>query len=366
MSLKVGIVGLPNVGKSSLFNALTKQEALAANYPFATIDPNVGVVNVPDKRMTVLNDIFKPKRLLYAAYEFIDIAGLVKGASKGEGLGNKFLSHIREVDAICEVVRCFDDENIIREGTVDPKEDMEIIDNELLLADLDIIENRLGKIKKKAETTKNAADLKEVKVLTKCYNSLISGKSLRLLELDEDEKKLLKSFNLLTLKPLIYLANIKESDINKDNKYVDMVKEKASLEKTEYIPVCVKLEEDFKEMPDDEKHLMLEEFGMGQSALEELISKSYKLLNLETFFTVGKEEVRAWTFTKGMNAKECAGIIHTDIMDGFIKAEIYSYEDAVKYKDEEKIKEAGLLRLEGKDYILKDGDICFFRFNKTK
>ena len=365
MSLTAGIVGLPNVGKSTLFNAITNQKILAENYPFATIEPNVGVVTVPDERMDKLKAMYEPNRFIPTAYEFTDIAGLVKGASQGEGLGNKFLSHIREVDAIVEVVRCFDDGKIIHvDGNIDPIRDIETINLELAIADLDVINNRLERVSKKARTTKNKDDLVEVEALEKAKQALEENKALRQVEFTEDELKSLKSYSFLTLKPIIYLANIKESELgNPDNKYVQEVKQYASKENAQVVSLCAKVEEDLSELTKEEKQEMLEALGLEESGLDKLIQATYDILGLATYFTVGKDEVRAWTFKKGMNAKQCAGIIHTDFEKGFIRAEVMSYEDLVKYGNELKVKEAGRARLEGKDYIMQDGDICHFRFN---
>ena len=365
MSLTAGIVGLPNVGKSTLFNAITNQKILAENYPFATIEPNVGVVTVPDERMDKLKSMYEPNRFIPTAYEFTDIAGLVKGASQGEGLGNKFLSHIREVDAIVEVVRCFDDGKIIHvDGNIDPIRDIETINLELAIADLDVINNRLERVSKKARTTKNKEDLTEVEALEKAKQALEENKALRQVEFTEDELKSLKSYSFLTLKPIIYLANIKESELgNPDNKYVQEVKQYALKENAQVVSLCAKVEEDLSELTKEEKQEMLEALGLEESGLDKLIQATYDILGLATYFTVGKDEVRAWTFKKGMNAKQCAGIIHSDFEKGFIRAEVMSYEDLVKYGNELKVKEAGRARLEGKDYIMQDGDICHFRFN---
>lgn len=365
MSLTAGIVGLPNVGKSTLFNAITNQKILAENYPFATIEPNVGVVTVPDERMDKLKSMYEPNRFIPTAYEFTDIAGLVKGASQGEGLGNKFLSHIREVDAIVEVVRCFDDGKIIHvDGNINPIRDIETINLELAIADLDVINNRLERVSKKARTTKNKEDLTEVEALEKAKQALEENKALRQVEFTEDELKSLKSYSFLTLKPIIYLANIKESELgNPDNKYVQEVKQYASKENAQVVSLCAKVEEDLSELTKEEKQEMLEALGLEESGLDKLIQATYDILGLATYFTVGKDEVRAWTFKKGMNAKQCAGIIHSDFEKGFIRAEVMSYEDLVKYGNELKVKEAGRARLEGKDYIMQDGDICHFRFN---
>ena len=365
MSLTAGIVGLPNVGKSTLFNAITNQKILAENYPFATIEPNVGVVTVPDKRMDKLKEMYEPNRFIPTAYEFTDIAGLVKGASQGEGLGNKFLSHIRETDAIVEVVRCFDDGKIIHvEGTIDPIRDIETINLELSIADLEVIQNRLEKVSKKARTTKDKNDLLEVETLEKCKTALEENKPIRQLNLNEDEKKVIKNYSFLTAKPIIYLANIKESELgNPDNEYVQKVKEYAEKENARVVSLCAKVEEDLSEMTEEEKKEMLEALGVEESGLNKLITATYDILGLATYFTVGKDEVRAWTFRKGMNAKECAGIIHTDFEKGFIRAEVMSYEDLIECGSELKVKEAGKARLEGKDYLMQDGDICHFRFN---
>lgn len=365
MGLTAGIVGLPNVGKSTLFNAITKKGILAANYPFATIDPNVGVVTVPDERLDLLNKLYNPNNLISTTFEFIDIAGLVKGASNGEGLGNKFLANIREVDAICEVVRCFEDKNIIHvEGEVDPIRDIEIIDTELMLSDLEIVDNRLNRIGKKAVMSKDKETLKEVNVLTKVKESLEKNIPLRRVDFDEEELLILKPFSLLTIKPIIYMANISEEEIGDlNNKYVDMVKDYAKKDNAEVIVMCAKIESELSELDDEEKKEFLNDLGIKESGLDQLIKATYSLLGLATYFTVGKDEVRAWTFKKGMKAPACAGIIHTDFEKGFIKAEVFSYSELEKYQDEKLLKEAGKLRLEGKDYEMQDGDICLFRFN---
>ena len=365
MSLQAGIVGLPNVGKSTLFNAITKKNILAANYPFATIDPNVGVVTVPDKRLEFLENLYLPKSLVPTTYEFTDIAGLVKGASNGEGLGNKFLSHIREVDAIVEVVRCFEDNNIIHvEGGVDPIRDIEIVNFELMLSDLEIVENRINKIGKKAMMTKDKETKIEVELLEKIKNALEKNIPLRRLEYTEEELKLIKNFHFLTIKPIIYMANIAEEDlINDGNIYVDKVREYAKKENAEVITVSAKIESELSELSDEDKVEFLHDLGIKESGLDKLIKATYDLLGLATYFTAGEDECRAWTFKKGMKAPECAGIIHSDFERGFIKAEIMSYEDLEKYGTELKVKEAGRLRLEGKEYVMQDGDICHFRFN---
>ena len=363
--LKAGIVGLPNVGKSTLFNAITKKNILAANYPFATIDPNVGVVTVPDSRLEYLENLYLPERTIPTTYEFTDIAGLVKGASQGEGLGNKFLSHIREVDAIVEVVRCFENGDIIHvEGQIDPIRDIEIINLELAISDLEIVQNRIGKIAKKCEMTKDKGELLEFATLKKCEDALMHNIPLRRLEFNKDELLVLKPFCLITLKPIIYMANVNEDDaILGHNKYTDMVSEYASKENASVIVICAKMESELAEMNDDDKVEFLKEMGISNSGLDKLIFATYDLLGLQTFFTSGKDECRAWTFKKGMKAPECAGIIHSDFQRGFIKAEIMSFDDLKECGSELKVKEAGKMRLEGKEYLMQDGDIVYFRFN---
>ena len=364
MSLTAGIVGLPNVGKSTLFNAITKKSILMANYPFATIDPNVGVVIVPDERIGVLKNMYNPERVIPTTYEFTDIAGLVKGASNGEGLGNKFLSHIREVDAVVEVVRCFDDENIIHvDGSVDPIRDIEVINVELVLSDLEIVTSRINRIGKKAMTTKNKDDVKEIELLERIKEALESNIPVRKLGLDEEEKKLISSFNLITLKPIIYALNVEDNDINTGNNYTKLVEDYAKKECSETAIICAKLESELSELDEEEKKLFLDDLGIKESGVERLINKTYDLLGLATFFTVGKDEVRAWTFKKGSKAPECAGIIHSDFEKGFIKAEVMSYNDLVNAGSELKVRELGKARIEGKEYIMQDGDICHFRFN---
>ena len=364
MGLTAGIVGLPNVGKSTLFNAITKKNILAANYPFATIDPNVGIVTVPDKRLEYLVEKEMPEKVVPTSYEFIDIAGLVKGASKGEGLGNKFLSHIREVDAICEVVRCFEDSNITHvEGNVDPIRDIEIINLELVFCDLEVVENRLGKIEKKAVTTKDKEALKEVEVLKRVKEALEQNIPARRLEYTEEEDKMLKNYSLLTKKPIIYMANVSEDDIVLGNSYVKEVEEYASKEGSKVVMLSAKVESELSELDDESKELFLTDLGLTESGLDKLITATYDLLGLATFFTAGKDECRAWTFKKGMKAPECAGIIHTDFEKGFIRAEVTSFDDYKEFGGEKEAKEAGKMRLEGKEYLMQDGDIVFFRFN---
>ncbi len=365
MSLTAGIVGLPNVGKSTLFNAITKQEILAANYPFATIEPNVGTVIVPDKRVEVLEEMYMPNKTIPTTFEFTDIAGLVKGASTGEGLGNKFLSHIREVDAIVEVVRCFDDKNIIHvDGNVDPIRDIEVINLELVFSDLEIIDNRINKIAKKAQTSKNKDDLIEYNLLLRIKENLEKNIPVRKLDFDEEELKILSSFRLITAKPIIYVANVDEDTIIAgENEYVKEVREYAKKENTEVVMICAKIESELAELELEEKTAFLKELGIEESGLSSLIKSTYSLLGLATYFTVGPDEVRAWTFRKGMKAPSCAGLIHTDFEKGFIRAEVMSYQDLIDCGNELKVKEAGKMRLEGKDYLMQDGDICHFRFN---
>ncbi len=365
MSLKAGIVGLPNVGKSTLFNAITKKHILAANYPFATIEPNVGVVVVPDERLDYLNDLYKPKSLVPTSFEFTDIAGLVKGASHGEGLGNKFLSHIRDVDAIVNVIRCFDDSEITHvEGAVDPIRDIEIINTELILSDLETINNRILKLGKKMDMARDKQEVLEANTLRKVKELLENGYSLRNTSLTDDELDFLKSFNLITLKPVIYVANVDlDSAVIGDNEYTKKVKEYAGNEGSGVIVMSCQVESELSELSDDDKKKFLQEIGISNSGLDKLIYQTYSLLGLRTFFTSGTDEVRAWTFKQGMKAPKCAGIIHTDFERGFIRAEVMSYNDLVKYGSELKVKENGKMRLEGKDYEMQDGDICYFRFN---
>lgn len=368
MSLRTGIVGLPNVGKSTLFNALTNNDILVANYPFATIEPNVGVVVVPDERINKLSSLVNPEKTLPAVVQFTDIAGLVEGASQGEGLGNKFLSHIQEVDAIVHVVRCFEDENIIHvTNEVNPIRDIEIINLELILSDLEKIESKIERIKKRAQSVKDNKTLEEVKTLELAKENLHKNKSLRLVNFTQEQLLHLKDYNLLTLKPLIYLANINESELAKeDNEYVKQVKALANEEQTKAIKVSVKTEAELASLNKQEKTEFLSLLGIKTSGLDELINEAYDLLGLATFFTVGKIEVRAWTYRKGQTAPECAGIIHSDFQRGFIRAEVIKYEDMIEYQSEQKVKEAGKAHLEGKDYIMQDGDICHFRFNVTR
>ena len=363
--MKLGIVGLPNVGKSTLFNSLTKAGAESANYPFCTIDPNVGVVAVPDERIKLLGELYHTKREVPAVIEFVDIAGLVKGASKGEGLGNQFLANIRETNAIIHVVRCFDDANIEHvEGSVDPIRDIEEINLELCMADLDTVENRIAKVLRKAQTKEKGA-VEENNALQKFKEALLAGTPVRLLDLSSAEKEYLKNYSLLTSKPVIYVANMSEDDVSnpEDSEYYRRVKEFAEKENSECIAISARMEEELSGMDKEEKAVFLEELGIQTAGLDQIIHAAYHLLGLRTFFTVGEPENRAWTFHEGMKAPQCAGIIHTDFEKGFIKAEVYSYEDIMEYRTEAALKEHGKLRIEGKDYVMKDGDIVFFRFN---
>ncbi|HWL24763.1 MAG TPA: redox-regulated ATPase YchF [Ureibacillus sp.] len=365
MSLTAGIVGLPNVGKSTLFNAITKAGALAANYPFATIDPNVGVVEVPDERLDKLTELVVPKKTVPTSFEFTDIAGIVKGASQGEGLGNKFLSHIREVDAICQVVRCFEDENITHvSGSVNPIDDIEVINLELILADMESVEKRIQRVSKMAKQ-KDKEALVEEPILLKIKEALENEKPARSVELSDDELKVIKGLHLLTIKPMLYVANVSEDEVAdaENNQYVKQVKEYAESEGARVITICAKIEEEISELDQDEKTMFLEELGIKESGLDQLIRASYDLLGLATYFTAGVQEVRAWTFRKGMKAPQCAGIIHTDFERGFIRAETVSYNDLVEAGSMQAAKEAGKVRLEGKEYIVQDGDVMLFRFN---
>ena len=362
--MKIGIVGLPNVGKSTMFNAITNAGAECANYPFCTIEPNVGVVPVPDERLDVLTEMYHPEKTTHAIVEFVDIAGLVKGASKGEGLGNKFLSHIREVDAICEVVRCFEDPNIVHvDGNINPIRDIETINLELIFADIETIDKKIENVKKKLKADKKCQE--ELNALEKVKKVLESGKSARTIELNDEEKEFLKDTYLLTMKPILYIANISEEQLDKpfEEDGVKQVIEYAKQENAQVIPLCVKIEEELARLEGQDKKEMLEALGLKESGLNRVIKASYDLLGLMSFLTAGEPEVRAWTIKKGTKAPEAAGKIHSDIERGFIRAEIVSFEDLVREGSMIAAKEKGLVRSEGKEYIMQDGDIVLFRFN---
>ena len=362
--MKLGIVGLPNVGKSTLFNSITKAGAESANYPFCTIEPNVGIVAVPDERLQKLAEMYNTKKITPAVVEFVDIAGLVKGASKGEGLGNKFLSHIRETDAICEVVRCFEDSNVVHvDGSVDPIRDIETINLELIFADIETVDKRLDKAKKMLKADKKYQA--EIDLLEKIKLALENGMPARQLEYNEDEKEMLKEMFLLTTKPIIYIANVSEEQLSdtENDANVNKVREYASKEKAEVIPLCVKIEDELSTLDDNDKKEMLEALGLEESGLDTLIKKSYDLLGLMSFLTAGEPEVRAWTIKKGTKAPQAAGKIHSDIERGFIKAEVISYNELIKEGSMVQAKEKGLVRQEGKEYIMQEGDIVLFKFN---
>ena len=362
--MKIGIVGLPNVGKSTLFNAITNAGAECANYPFCTIEPNVGVVPVPDERLDKLAEMYNPEKVTHAIIEFVDIAGLVKGASKGEGLGNKFLSHIREVDSIAQVVRCFENPNVVHvDGSIDPLRDIETINLELIFADIETLEKRLDRAKKALKADKKAQI--EIDVLEKIKGALESGKCARTVDLSEEERELIKDTFLLTMKPTLYIANVSEEQLQnvENDENISKVMEYAKSEGAEVIPLCIKIEEELASLENEDKHEMLEALGLKESGLDKVIKASYDLLGLMSFLTAGEPEVRAWTIKKGTKAPQAAGKIHSDIERGFIRAEIVSYNDLIREGSMNNAKEKGLVRSEGKDYIMKDGDVVLFRFN---
>ena len=363
MGFNCGIVGLPNVGKSTIFNALTSAGAQASNYPFTTIDPNVGVVDMPDERIGALAEIYHSQKIIPTSMEFVDIAGLVKGASKGEGLGNKFLANIREVDAIAHVVRCFEDPNVIHVANkVDPKEDIEVIEAELMLADLDAIEKRLYKAEKLTKTGDKKA-LEEVEFMRRLKEMLAKGEPVRRASHSDEEILWLKSYALLSAKPVLYVANVSEDMVDKPNPHVDAVKKIAAEEGAKVVVISGQVEGEIAQLPKDERTEYLAGMGLKESGLDRMIRAGYELLGLSTYFTAGKDEVRAWTITKGTKAPQAAGKIHTDFEKGFIRAEVFHYDDLMKLKTEQAVKAAGLLRSEGKEYVVKDGDILLFRFN---
>ena len=362
--MKLGIVGLPNVGKSTLFNAITKAGAEAANYPFCTIEPNIGVVTVPDKRLKVLHEIYNPKKTIYTTIEFCDIAGLVKGASKGEGLGNKFLGHIREVSAIIHVVRCFENENIVHvDGVINPISDIETINTELILSDLEILERTKSRLSKNLKGDKSVK--RELDIIDDVIEFLGQGNSARAMDLEEETREYVESLNLLSSKPIIYVTNVSEKDIAKeDNPYISMVRDFAKKEKAEVVVVCAEIEAEMAELSDDEREMFLEELGIKESGLEKLIKASYSLLDLISYITAGEPEVRAWTIKRGTKAPQAAGKIHTDFEKGFIRAETISYDNLLECEGNlAKAREKGLIRSEGKEYIVKDGDVIHFLFN---
>ncbi len=363
MGFKCGIVGLPNVGKSTIFNAITSAGAEAANYPFCTIEPNVGIVSVPDQRLDVLSNIVNPHQVLPTTMEFVDIAGLVKGASRGEGLGNQFLGHIRRVDAIAHIVRCFEDENVVHvDGSIDPMRDVEVIQTELNLTDLETVEKRINRVGKQAKSGDKKMQ-EEVALLEKLQNCLDSGQPARNADLTAEQWAPLRELCLITAKPVLYVANVAEDDLAGEHPYVARLREHAAAEGAEMVVICGKIESEIAELAEDEKVEFLAELGLDESGLDRMIHAGYRLLGLITYFTAGVKEVRAWTVSRGARAPQAAGVIHTDFEKGFIRAEVIGYEDFVSSKGEAGAKEKGLMRLEGKEYLVKDGDVMHFRFN---
>ncbi|WP_342252729.1 redox-regulated ATPase YchF [Spiroplasma endosymbiont of Amphibalanus improvisus] len=364
MNLKMGIVGLPNVGKSSLFNAITNLNVDSSNYPFATIEPNIGVVEVPDNRLKFLTSIFQPKKTVPAYIKFVDIAGLIKGASKGEGLGNTFLSNIRDSDAICMVVRCFENQKIIHvESSIDPIRDVEIINLELLLSDQEVIEKRISKIAKKAQLKKDKIIMSEYEILEKLHKWVLNNNLIKNFAFSKEELKIIDNYNFLTQKKFIYVANVAENNLNKNDVHFNNLQKYLNLKKEKLIKMCIDLEGEISTLTNEEKEIFLSEYNIEQSGLDNLIRESYKLLDLQTYFTAGKDEVKAWTYPNNFNAAQCAGVIHTDFEKGFIKADIYAFSDLEEYKSEKALREAGKIRSEGRSYLVQDGDVCFFKFN---